>query len=105
MYKPIFRSHFDKDIKKLRRKNKKDVIKLIEVAINDYLKHDPYKNSKSLTGLYLGKRKYKKRYNQNELRVVFAICEECKSLNHQRFNSCNDCQEHDDNTLIFLKRV
>ena len=99
MYNPRYRSHFTKDIKNFRRKKDKKSINIIQKGIENLLLPDPYNNSESLTGPLKGKRKYKK----SDVRIIFAICEECRKLGHTPLNGCNDCSSYEDNTLMFFK--
>ncbi len=35
-------------------------------------------------------------------RIIFAICEECKQLNHQKYNKCSDCSGKTSHDIIFF---
>jgi len=56
---------------------------------------DPYKVSVFLKGDLKGKRKFRK----GRVRIVFAICEECRRLGHQQINQCVDCDEIPNNAI------
>lgn len=64
----------------------------------EILKTNPYHNSMSLQGNYKGKRKNRK----GDLRIVFAICEECRELGYTDINRCLDCDKHSDQTLMLF---
>jgi mRNA-degrading endonuclease RelE of RelBE toxin-antitoxin system len=53
------------------------------------LSNEPYRAKEFLKGEFRGKRKYRR----GRMRIIFAVCEECRRLNHRRFNQCADCDE------------
>ena len=62
------------------------------------LLENPYNNTKFLKGPLRGKRSDR----NGNIRFVFAVCEECRKLNHGQLNLCANCGENPDNTIIFF---
>lgn len=84
-----------KRLKKIYSKSKA-AQHLVEKRLDD-LRNDPYAGSYFLVGATL---KGKRALHAGKLRIVFAICEECRELEHTRFNDCYDCDEIPDNTIV-----
>jgi hypothetical protein len=63
------------------------------------LSQDPYSGTTFLKGLLRGKRKLK--FMGKKLRIVFAICEECRRLGQKKLNNCRDC-EHIPNNAVMI---
>jgi len=70
------------------------VVKRVHRGIND-LHEDPYRRSKQLHGNLKGKRKHR----EGNLRIEFAVCEECRKLRHDKINKCIDCGDMPENAL------
>jgi len=62
------------------------------------LLEDPYNNTGFLNGPLRGKRSDR----NGDIRFIFAICEECRKLGHTQRNSCANCDENPDSTVIFF---
>ena len=90
MYDVYLTTDFEKKLKKFDGRNKKRITKSIEK-----LSSNPYHNTTHLKGNFQGKRKYR----AGDLRIVFAICEECQKLQHNRINNCIDCDDLPENRL------
>ena len=63
------------------------------------LSHNPKHNTPFLKGLLKGKRKLRR----GKIRLEFAICEECRRLEHEKYNKCADCEQMRDNTIKMIK--
>jgi len=61
------------------------------------LANDPYSNTKPLKGRYYGRRSLR----IGKIRVIFAICEECRKLGAllRKDSKCVDCDEESDKTV------
>lgn len=90
VYEIYLTSKFGKSIKKMDAHTKQR----IEKSIND-LSNDPYRKSEYLRGKLKGRRKHR----MGDLRIVFAICEECRELGHHTINNCIDCDDLPKNGL------
>ena len=95
MYSPMINPHFKKRVKKFKKDA--EAKKKINKAINE-LTLDPYNHSTSLEGNFKGKRKHRK----GKVRLIFAICEECRKLNYLPYNGCIDRDNYSDKTLMFF---
>lgn len=84
----------------VNRLKKKDANKLAIFAKGERrLEKIPYHNTGFLTGRLRGKRRLRL---PQKLRVVFAICEECREKGHIEFNKCNDCSHRDGKTVVLF---
>jgi mRNA-degrading endonuclease RelE of RelBE toxin-antitoxin system len=90
-YEPRATDYFQKDFASLAQL---DIKKRISDAVVELTKN-PYHNTKGLTGDLAGQRSYRK----GDIRILFAICEECRKLNHQNKNACIDCDEIKDKAI------
>lgn len=95
MHESFFTSHFDRNEKKLTKKNA-ELKRRIEEAIGEIC-NAPEK-SKLLKGEFEGKRSY----SFGNYRIVFAICGECRRRGFVRLNRCRDCGEKPDNSIVFF---
>lgn len=73
----------------------------VQERIND-LVVDPWHNTEFLKGQYKGKRKI---WLNDADRLVFVICEECRELDHYKFNLCSDCDDTAENTLVIASLI
>lgn len=73
----------------------------VQERINDLIA-DPWRNTEFLKGQYRGKRKI--HLNDSD-RLVFVICEECRELDHYKFNRCSDCDDTPENTLVVASLI
>jgi mRNA-degrading endonuclease RelE of RelBE toxin-antitoxin system len=89
---------FDKQLRKLRDGMR---IKRIEETIKKILE-DPYHNIDFGKGKFLGKRKYDAWKGD---RLIFTVCEQCRTLGHQKHNHCPDCQKMGNDAVIFWELV
>jgi len=90
-YVPEYSPHFKK------QKLPPDVLERVENNLIPDLIADPYHNTEFGKGRYRGKRyKWINRFD----RLFFVICEECRGLNHQRYNLCRECEDTSDNKII-----
>lgn len=82
--------------KKLRKMKNRDpaLYRRVEDAIRE-LARNPRSLSVFLKGEFKGKRKFRK----GRIRIVFAICEECRRLGHLQINQCVDCDEIPSNAI------
>lgn len=85
MYEIVTLVQFDKSWKKYAKRYRAE-LRRIEKAI-DQLRGNPHLNDSWLRAELSGK--HKKRVGG--WRIVFAICEECRKLGHERCNKCKDC--------------
>lgn len=83
----------DKLNKKLA-KTDDQIVRRIHKGISD-LYENPYQISEQLHGDLKGKRKHR----EGNLRIEFAICEECRKLGHDTINKCVDCGDMPENAL------
>jgi len=96
MYKRHYTKKFWRKYKRFKKKNSIATRK-IGKAIN-ILSSEPKKNSTHLKANLKGKRSHR----EGDLRVIFAICEECRKLNHVKYNSCAYCNSYSNNNLMFF---
>lgn len=82
--------------KQLAKKNQTKHSVLRERFYN--LLENPYSNTGFLKGPLRGKRSDR----NGDTRFIFAVCEECRKLGHSRVNSCMNCDENPDKTIIFF---
>ena len=87
---------FSKFCNKLCRKNKSEY----DILRNRFhiLLENPYNNTKFLKGSLKGKRSAR----DGDMRFVFAVCEECRKFDHTQLNSCANCGENPDSTIVFF---
>lgn len=97
-YECIYSSTFDKNLRKLKKKEKV-AYHAIKKAI-DKLRADPYHNTKLLHGDLKGKRNIY--VGKGGLRILFAVCEECRKTGCQGLNGCADCHNYPPNTIFFF---
>ncbi len=83
-------SKFDRALKRLDN----PIATRIQEGLTD-ISTEPYTKSEQLQGPLKGKRKHR----VGNLRIVFAICEECRELGHDSINNCVDCDNMPDNAL------
>lgn len=100
MYELKYTEGFFKKIEKWNRKNKKSV-EIIEKRINkNTFKSNPRKNSIHLIEPRLkGKRRIKL---ANDLRVIYALCDECVEMNHMPYNGCAFCNGEPNKWIILF---
>ena len=91
-YEPRYSRFFEKQMKKVGSA----FFKRVETKIGD-LRQDPYHNAPFGKGKWRGKRYV---YISRKDRLFFAICEECKSEKHQRFNQCLKCDDTPDYVFV-----
>jgi len=92
-YKPVYTPTFEDQISTVSERMKQRIQSRI-----DNLIQDPYHNTEFMKGLrYKGKRKL--RINRKD-RLVFVICEECRSQGHTSFNLCGDCDSTPENAIV-----
>lgn len=94
-YEPKYSPTFEKQMRKVGKKNK-NFLQRVRKKIDD-LRQDPYHNAPFAKGQWRGKRHI---YISRTDRLLFAICEECRRENHQRFNQCLDCDVTADNVFV-----
>lgn len=97
-YECIYSSTFVKRLKKLEKKEKV-TYHAIEKAIGK-LRIDPYHNTKPLHGDLKGKRNIY--VGKGGLRIIFAVCKECKRNGYQALNGCANCSDYLPNTIFFF---
>ncbi len=85
--------------KKSRRKLEKGGTHIKKSTRKAYekLSQNPKLGTTFLEGTLRGKRKLK--FMGDKLRLEFAICEECRSLNHTSLNNCKDCEQIPNNAV------
>ena len=89
---PKFKRPFEKNFKKLSQENK---IR-IKHAVDDILMY-PKRNSKFAKGQWRCKRERR----VGALRIMYSYCRECREESHISINDCPDCDESDDETVVF----
>ena len=99
MYKAHFQKSFAGRIQS-KKKSEKQKIKVFEQGVKKILS-GKIQGTRFLKGPLRGKRCLRL---PMDLRIVFAICEECIRLRHQGFNDCENCQEISSNpkTAVFF---
>ena len=90
LYDVYLTTDFKKNLRRFDGSDKKRIAKSIEK-----LSSNPYHNTPHLKGNLQGRRKYR----AGNLRIVFAICEECQKLEHNKINNCIDCDDLPENGL------
>lgn len=87
---------------RLSSKKKKDQI-FVNAIRNSTQKLllNPYNNDSWLKGELAGKHK-KYVGGRSGYRVIFAICEECRTREDQQFNDCPWCSETGNKTVVFF---
>lgn len=91
-YEPKYSKFFKKQI----RKKDKQFKNRLEKKIDD-LRQDPYHNAPFAKGRWRGKRYI---YINRTDRLLFAICEDCRTSEHQKHNGCSECEEIPENTFV-----
>jgi mRNA-degrading endonuclease RelE of RelBE toxin-antitoxin system len=87
-------------ILKSKKKKEQEKIQRIVPVMQRLLKH-PYANDYWLKGKLAGK--HKKYVGKTSYRIIFAICEECRKLEHDNYyNKCEDCAEIPDKSVTFF---
>lgn len=87
LYEPYYQKAFTKRITS-KKKTEKQKVQVFKEGVEKILA-GKIQGTKFLHGESLrGKRRL---VLPDDLRIVFAICEECKRLGHQEFNQCNAC--------------
>jgi len=71
---------------------------LIRTKLNQF-QENPQHFSTFLRGSLRGKRKIKVR---GDLRIILAICGECRELGQTKVNKCIDCDSHSDDDVILF---
>jgi mRNA-degrading endonuclease RelE of RelBE toxin-antitoxin system len=82
--------------KSLKKKNQKLYERLKDKFYS--ILEEPFNNSKFLKGEFRGKRSNR----TGDARFIFAVCKECRELGHTKFNSCANCDELLDETVVFF---
>jgi mRNA-degrading endonuclease RelE of RelBE toxin-antitoxin system len=97
IYDALFSDDFRKECAYMRKKDREnhDRIRKAVLAIRE----EPYHNSAPLTAGLLGKRK---KY-AGKMRIIYAVCEECRRLDHVSLNGCVGCDAIPDLNVIFFK--
>lgn len=96
IYDDVYTPTFDKQLKKLK-KTASVRFKRVQNAIQTILAA-PYQNIDFGKGIYRGKRKWR----VGSDRIIFVVCKQCRELEHQIYNQCNDCDSTPDETVIFV---
>lgn len=95
-YKDVYTPTFQKQLKKLEKKAHQRY-RHIQNTIQHILQ-DPNSNIDFGKGRYRGKRKWR----AGDDRIFFVVCKQCRELEHQDFNQCDDCDETPDETIKFV---
>lgn len=99
-YKSVLKQEFARI---LASKKKKDIefVKAVKEAIPRILEN-PYLNDSWMGYEYAGMhKKYIK--GPTGYRILFAICEECRKLGHDKRLLCSDCTQNNDLVVVFFK--
>jgi mRNA-degrading endonuclease RelE of RelBE toxin-antitoxin system len=95
-YKAAFTKHFERSLKSETKRD--NLLKeRIEQAIQEMM-IEPYKDSELLHDEYSGKR----RTYVGKHRILYAVCEECRKLGHEKHNRCQDCSSLAGNTIVYF---
>ena len=97
MYEFWFSPDFNDKIIAFQAKHDDYAIKKVKTAL-EKLKLNPKKESKSLQGNYKGKRSHR----SGKLRLILAVCEECRARGYDSINACVDCSDIPDNGVMFF---
>lgn len=95
-FRPAFGHLFERQINSTKKKDINKARQAKEAV--DYLLDGNLQSAKWLGYEYQGKRSYRK----GKVRIVFAHCEECRKLDHQEHNGCEECDSNGDDTLRFF---
>jgi mRNA-degrading endonuclease RelE of RelBE toxin-antitoxin system len=99
LFTPYFTDVFSKHFQKLTKKDGA-LKKRLEAEIEE-MRTDPYRNSRELVGQFLGKR----RVRIGSHRLIYAVCEECRTKEHDSVNACYGCKEKEDSSIIYFDLV
>lgn len=95
MFEPLVTEYFMDKTDKFRNNNeiKRKINRSVKI-----LSENPYGNSESLGGNHKGKRKHVR----GNLRLIFAICKECRTNKYTDVFNCLDCAKTPDESLMFF---
>ncbi len=96
-YKKYYTETFEEKLGTLRDPLKR----LVDEKISDIL-NDPWRNSKAMKGPYRGKRR---RWINDEDRIIYVSCEECRENSWKSYNLCSDCDETPEDLVIFVNLI
>jgi mRNA-degrading endonuclease YafQ of YafQ-DinJ toxin-antitoxin module len=86
--------------KQKKRAFKRDqTLKRRTKKIIEDLKLNPYRKSTKLVDSLRGKRRI---HIGPKKAIIYAICEECRKLEEEKFNACFECDEKEDNTVLLM---
>jgi len=98
MLNAFFTKDFQKHLKKFSKRSA-----LLKERVREKMEglmDDPLRNSEELTGDFKGKRRIY--VGKSGFRVIYSVCNECREKNYERFNSCFDCKDRDNNSIVFF---
>ena len=92
-YFPYRTDRFQKSLLKLDKPIRVRVTNIIEQDVT----LGPYASDPLMYDL-----KGKREYRVGDYRIIFAICEECRTKRLEQFNGCKDCKKHGRNDVILF---
>jgi mRNA-degrading endonuclease RelE of RelBE toxin-antitoxin system len=96
-YNKDFTETLDKQLRKLRDPIR---IKRIKQKVDEIVE-DPYRDIRFAAGRWRGKREER----VGDDRLIFAVCEQCREQEHERYNHCFNCENIKGNTVRFFETV
>ena len=99
MYSPEYSKLFQKVVSSTKKKDRL-FIREIQNAVKKLLRN-PYNNDSWLKYEWAGKHK-KKVGGPSGYRIIFAICEECIRMGHQKLNQCEFCPGQERKVVVFF---
>lgn len=93
-----FQCHKTAQFAKAFRKLDTNAQKSIDKAIQEVLFLRPYESKRLVSPEFRGKRSLRK----GDLRIIFAVCEECRALGEVHINNCENCNEHRTSDVIIF---
>jgi mRNA-degrading endonuclease RelE of RelBE toxin-antitoxin system len=95
---PRFQCQQTTEFSKAFHKLDKNAQKLIDKAIQEILVLQPYESKRLVSHEFKGKRSLRK----GDYRIIFAVCEECRTLGEVYLNKCENCYEHKASDVVLF---
>ena len=96
MYQPYFTDDFQNKLDKDHRRDRATHDRVTKTV--DSIIENPEHNTFPLIADLLGKRKKR----AGDIRIFFAICEECREKGYTQLNGCEGCETYPDDAIMFF---